>query len=68
MIKGVKKVEDEKDVYVDIRVSIPKKTYKALRVYCALERISLKKCVFDLVDKMVKDIERDIVDNKEKGR
>ncbi|MBA7663488.1 hypothetical protein ES703_71533 [subsurface metagenome] len=67
MVKGVKRVEDEKDAYVDIRVSIPKKTYKALRVKCALEGISLKKCVFGLVDKMVQDVERDIVDKYPKG-
>ena len=67
MVKSVKRVEDAKDNYVDIRVSIPEKTYKALRVKCALMGISLKKCVFDLVDKMVKDVERDIVDKYPKG-
>ena len=67
MVKGVKRVEDAKDVYVDIRVSIPKKTYKALKVKSALMGISIKKCVFDLVDKMVEDVERDIVDKYPKG-
>ena len=67
MVKDVKKAEKAKDVYVDIRVSIPEKTYKALKVKCALEGVSLKKGVFDLVDKMVKDVERDIVDKYPKG-
>ncbi|MBA7633872.1 hypothetical protein ES703_41443 [subsurface metagenome] len=67
MVKGVKRVEDAKGVYMDIRVSIPEKTYKALKVKCALMGISLKKCVFDLIDKMVKDVERDIVDKYPKG-
>ncbi|GAH40501.1 unnamed protein product [marine sediment metagenome] len=67
MVKGVKKVEDAKGLYVDIRVSIPKKTYKAVKIKCALLDISVKKCMTDLVNKMVKDVERDIVDKYPKG-
>ncbi|MBA7637500.1 hypothetical protein ES703_45145 [subsurface metagenome] len=67
MVKGVKKVEDVKDVYVDIRVSIPEKTYKALKVRCALKGISIKKGVSEFINKMVKDVERDIVDKYPKG-
>jgi len=67
MVKGGKRVEVVKHDYMSIRVLIPKKTYKALKVKCALMDISVQKGTIDLIDKWVKDVKRDIVDKKTNG-
>jgi len=67
MVKGAKGVIDVKGDYVGVRIIMPKMTYKALKVKCAILDISVKKAIIDLVDKWVKDVKRDIVDIRVKG-
>lgn len=67
MVKGAKDLINVKGDYMSIRVIIPKKTYKALKVKCNLIDKSVQKGIIDLVEKWVKDVKREIVDKYPKG-
>ena len=60
MVNGVKDnmVVQAKDV--EIKVVIPRSTYRALKVKCALMDITLRQGLRDLVEKGVKDVKKDI--------
>ncbi|MBA7704158.1 hypothetical protein ES703_112958 [subsurface metagenome] len=60
MVNGVKDnmVVQAKDV--EIKVVIPRSTYRALKVKCALMDITLRQGLRDLVEKGVKNVKKDI--------
>ncbi|GAI25434.1 unnamed protein product [marine sediment metagenome] len=60
MVKGVKDNMVVPNGHVVIRVSIPKSTYRALKVKCALMEITVRKGMTDLVEQWVKDVKKDI--------
>ncbi|GAI61474.1 unnamed protein product, partial [marine sediment metagenome] len=45
---------------VEIKVVIPRSTYRALKVKCALLDITLRQGTTDMVEKWVKDVKKDI--------
>ncbi|MBA7636590.1 hypothetical protein ES703_44211 [subsurface metagenome] len=67
MVKGVKRVEKAEGDYMVVRVIIPKSTYKALKVKCALMDISVKEGMIDMIEKWVKDTKKAIANMKKNG-
>jgi len=67
MVKNVNVEQGVKGDYVAIRVIIPRSTYKALKVKCALNDITVKEYIIGVLDKSVKGIKRDIEAMQEKA-
>jgi len=66
MAESVKGVKGVKGDYVTIRVVMPKSTYRALRVKCALMDMTVRKGIIDIIDRSVKGVKKDIEDIKTK--
>jgi len=64
MVKREKKGKREKGEFKEVRVSMSKSTYRALKVKCALMDITVPSAIRGLVDKLVKDVEMDKLDRK----
>ncbi|MBA7657278.1 hypothetical protein ES703_65213 [subsurface metagenome] len=60
MVNGVKDNMVVKAKDVELKVVIPRSTYRALKVKCALMDITLRQGLRDLVEKGVKDVKKDI--------
>jgi len=60
MVNGVKDNMIIPNGHVVIRVAIPRSTYRAMKVKCALMDITVRKGMTDLVEKWVKDVKKDI--------
>ncbi|MBA7678342.1 hypothetical protein ES703_86615 [subsurface metagenome] len=60
MVNGVKDNMVVKVKDVELKVVIPRSTYRALKVKCALKDITLRQGLRDLVEKWVKDVKKDI--------
>ncbi|MBA7654455.1 hypothetical protein ES703_62335 [subsurface metagenome] len=68
MLKGDKGIIDVKGDYVGVRVIMPKRLYKALKIKCVIMDISVKKAVVDIIANWVVDVKRDILKKKPKGK
>ncbi|MBA7701094.1 hypothetical protein ES703_109825 [subsurface metagenome] len=64
MVTREKKGKREKGEFTELRVSMPKSTYRALKVKCALRDITVTSAIRGLVEKLVKDVEMDKLDTK----
>ena len=60
MAESVKGVKGVKGDYVTIRVVMPKSTYRALRVKCALMDMTVRKGIIDIIDRSVKGVRKDV--------
>jgi len=60
MVESVKGVKGVKGDYVTIRVVMPKSTYRALRVKCALMDMTVRKGIIDIIDRSVKGVRKDV--------
>jgi hypothetical protein len=60
MVNGVKDNMVIKAKDVEIKVVIPRSTYRALKVKCALMDITLRQGMTNMVEKWVKDVKKDI--------
>jgi len=67
MVKDGKAVKGVKGDFVSVRVLIPKITYTALKVKCALNDTTVTKHIMSIIHKTVKRVEKDIVSIKAKG-
>jgi len=67
MVKGVKKVEAVKGDYQVIKVVIPKKLHRELKVKCTSMDIIPNKVIIACIEKYVKGIEKHIEEIREKG-
>jgi len=59
MVKREKKGKREKGEFTELRVSMPKTTYKALKVKCALMDTTITSVVRAFVEKLAKGVELD---------
>jgi len=67
MVKNVKKVEGVKGDYVTIRVLMPKKIYKAVKIKGLVMDKTVNKVIVDCLTKYVTRIQQAFDDMKAKG-
>lgn len=67
MVKGVKKVEAVKGNYRVIKVVIPIKIHKAVKIKCLVMDTTVNKVIVDCLTMYVKGLQQPIQDMKDKG-
>ena len=60
MVNGVKDNMVVKAKDVELKVVIPRSTYRALKVKCALMDITLRQAMTDMVEESLKDFKKDM--------